>query len=31
MRFLFDRTRWGLVLRVVGEDADAASSGPKPS
>jgi general nucleoside transport system permease protein len=24
MRFAFDRTRWGLVLRVVGEDADAA-------
>jgi ABC-type uncharacterized transport system permease subunit len=24
MRFLFERTRWGLVVRVVGEDADAA-------
>jgi general nucleoside transport system permease protein len=24
MRFLFERTRWGLVLRVVGESADAA-------
>jgi ABC-type uncharacterized transport system permease subunit len=24
MRFLFERTRWGLMLRVVGESADAA-------
>jgi simple sugar transport system permease protein len=24
MRFLFQRTRWGLVVRIVGEDADAA-------
>jgi ABC-type uncharacterized transport system permease subunit len=24
MRFLFERTRWGLVLRLVGESADAA-------
>jgi simple sugar transport system permease protein len=24
MRFLFERTRWGLVLRMVGENADAA-------
>jgi ABC-type uncharacterized transport system permease subunit len=24
MRFVFDRTRWGLAVRVVGEDADAA-------
>jgi simple sugar transport system permease protein len=24
MRFLFERTRWGLLVRVVGEDADAA-------
>jgi simple sugar transport system permease protein len=24
MRFVFQRTRWGLVVRIVGEDADAA-------
>jgi simple sugar transport system permease protein len=24
MRFFFERTRWGLVVRIVGEDADAA-------
>jgi simple sugar transport system permease protein len=24
MRFVFERTRWGLIVRVVGEDADAA-------
>jgi simple sugar transport system permease protein len=24
MRFVFERTRWGLLVRVVGEDADAA-------
>ena len=24
MRFVFERTRWGLIVRIVGEDADAA-------
>jgi simple sugar transport system permease protein len=24
MRFIFERTRWGLIVRIVGEDADAA-------